>query len=140
MTTGTAPERRYVTDAEKLAVATEQARIGAEEGGILEFFHAAGVPVNEGYGLSESTAMGTLNTADALRIGSIGRPVPGCEIRIADDGEILMRGPHIFAGYWQNPEATAETLVDGWLQTGDLGAIDEQVPGTAARAAPAALA
>ncbi len=92
---------------------------------ILEFFHAAGVPVNEGYGLSESTAIGTLNTLDAVRIGSIGRPVPGCEVRIADDGEILMRGPHIFAGYWRNDEATAETLVDGWLHTGDLGAMDE---------------
>jgi long-chain acyl-CoA synthetase len=92
---------------------------------ILEFFHAAGVPVNEGYGLSESTAVGTLNTLDAVRIGSIGRAVPGCEIRIADDGEILMRGPHIFAGYWKNDQATAETLVDGWLQTGDLGAVDE---------------
>ena len=92
---------------------------------ILEFFHAAGVPVNEGYGLSESTAIGTLNTLEAVRIGSIGRAVPGCEVRIADDGEILMRGPHIFAGYWRNDEATAETLVDGWLQTGDLGAMSE---------------
>jgi long-chain acyl-CoA synthetase len=92
---------------------------------ILQFFHAAGLPVMEGYGLSESTAIGTLNTPDALRIGTIGRPVPGCEVRIADDGEIHMRGPHIFAGYWQNPEATAETLVDGWLRTGDLGAVDE---------------
>ncbi len=92
---------------------------------ILQFFHAAGVPVMEGYGLSESTAIGTLNTPDAMRIGTIGRPVPGCEVRIADDGEILMRGPHIFAGYWRNPEATAETLVDGWLQTGDLGTVDE---------------
>jgi long-chain acyl-CoA synthetase len=92
---------------------------------ILEFFHAAGVPVNEGYGLSESTAIGTLNTLDAVRIGSIGRAVPGCEVRIADDGEILMRGPHIFAGYWRNDQATAETLVDGWLHTGDLGALDE---------------
>jgi long-chain acyl-CoA synthetase len=103
---------------------------------ILEFFHAAGVPVNEGYGLSESTAIGTLNTLDAVRIGSIGRAVPGCEVRVADDGEILMRGPHIFAGYWRNAEgplagpsidteATAETLVDGWLHTGDLGAVDE---------------
>ena len=92
---------------------------------IIEFFHAAGVPVNEGYGLSESTAMGTLNTLDAVRIGSIGRAVPDCDIRIAEDGEILMRGPHIFAGYWQNPDATAETLVDGWLQTGDLGTIDD---------------
>jgi long-chain acyl-CoA synthetase len=83
------------------------------------------VPVNEGYGLSESTAIGTLNTLDAVRIGSIGRAVPGCEVRIADDGEILMRGPHIFAGYWRNDGATAETLVDGWLHTGDLGAVDE---------------
>jgi long-chain acyl-CoA synthetase len=98
------------------------APIGPE---ILEFFHAAGVPVYEGYGLSESASVGTLNTAEAIKIGSIGPAVPGCEIRIADDGEILMRGPHIFAGYWADPEATAAALVDGWLQTGDLGSIDE---------------
>jgi long-chain acyl-CoA synthetase len=93
---------------------------------ILEFFHAAGVPVYEGYGLSESASVGTLNTRDAFKIGTIGRPVPGCEVRIADDGEINMRGPHIFAGYWNNPDATAEVLVDGWLLTGDLGSIDEE--------------
>jgi long-chain acyl-CoA synthetase len=75
--------------------------------------------------MSESSSVGTLNTAAALKIGSIGRPVPGCELRIADDGEIMMRGPHVFAGYWDNPEATREVLVDGWLSTGDLGAIDE---------------
>jgi long-chain acyl-CoA synthetase len=92
---------------------------------ILEFFHAGGVPVHEGYGLSESAGVGTFNIWDATKIGTIGRPVPGCEIRIADDGEILMRGPQIFAGYWNNPDATAEVLVDGWLQTGDLGLIDE---------------
>jgi long-chain acyl-CoA synthetase len=92
---------------------------------ILEFFHAAGVPVYEGYGLSESAAVGTLNTAEAIKIGSIGPAVPGCEIRSAEDGELLMRGPHVFAGYWANPEATAAALVDGWLQTGDLGSIDE---------------
>jgi long-chain acyl-CoA synthetase len=92
---------------------------------ILEFFHAAGVPVYEGYGLSESASVGTLNTRDATKIGTIGRPVPACEVRIAEDGEILMRGPHIFAGYWNNREATTEALVDGWLQTGDLGSIDE---------------
>ena len=92
---------------------------------ILEFFHAAGVPVYEGYGLSESASVGTLNTAEAIKIGSVGPAVPGCEIRIAEDGEILMRGPHIFAGYWANPAATAAALVDGWLQTGDRGSIDE---------------
>jgi long-chain acyl-CoA synthetase len=92
---------------------------------ILEFFHAAGVPVFEGYGLSESTAMGTFNTPDAWRIGTIGPPEPGFEVRIAADGEILIRGPHIFAGYWHNPDATAEVIVDGWLQTGDLGGIDD---------------
>jgi long-chain acyl-CoA synthetase len=92
---------------------------------ILEFFHAAGVPVYEGYGLSESASVGTLNTREAFKIGTVGRPVPGCEVRIAEDGEITMRGPHIFAGYWNNPEATAEVLVDGWLLTGDLGSIDE---------------
>lgn len=91
---------------------------------ILRFFHAAGVQVLEGYGLSESSGIGTMNTSDATRFGTIGKPVPECEIRIADDGEILMRGSNIFDGYWRNPEATAEALVDGWLQTGDLGSID----------------
>jgi long-chain acyl-CoA synthetase len=83
------------------------------------------VPVYEGYGLSESASVGTLNTRERLKIGTIGRPVPGCEVRIAEDGEINMRGPHIFSGYWNNPDATAEVLVDGWLLTGDLGSIDE---------------
>jgi long-chain acyl-CoA synthetase len=92
---------------------------------ILEFFHAAGVPVYEGYGLSESASVGTLNSPDATKIGSIGRPVPGCEVRIADDGEILMRGPHIFTGYWNNREATTEALAGEWLRTGDLGQVDE---------------
>ncbi|MFD7262347.1 AMP-dependent synthetase/ligase [Streptomyces sp. NPDC059874] len=92
---------------------------------ILRFFHAAGVPVYEGYGLSESASLGTLNTVDATRIGTIGRPVPGCEVRLAEDGEILLRGPHVFAGYWNNPRATLEALADGWLRTGDLGAVDE---------------
>ncbi len=94
-------------------------------GEILEFFHAAGVPVYEGYGLSESTAFGTVNLPDATRIGTIGRPMPFGEVRIAEDGEIQMRGPHIFAGYWHNDEATAQTFTeDGWLRTGDLGEID----------------
>jgi long-chain acyl-CoA synthetase len=92
---------------------------------ILRFFHAAGVPVNEGYGMSETAAIGTVNTPDHVRIGTVGRTVPEAEVRIADDGEILMRGPQLFSGYWNNPEATAEAVVDGWLHSGDLGAIDD---------------
>lgn len=93
---------------------------------VLEFFHDAGVPIYEGYGLSESTSYGTLNTPDALRIGTIGPAMPFGEVRIADDGEILLRGPHIFAGYWNDPEATSATMTeDGWLRTGDLGEVDE---------------
>ena len=92
---------------------------------ILEFFHAAGVPIYEGYGLSESTSYATVNTPAALRLGSVGPRMPFCEVRI-EEGEILLRGPNIFAGYWNNPEATAQTLDDeGWLLTGDLGLIDE---------------
>jgi long-chain acyl-CoA synthetase len=93
---------------------------------VLNFFYAAGVPVLEGYGMTESTAVGTVNTLSHFRIGSVGTFGPaGLQVRIADDGEILMGGPHLFAGYWRNPEATAEVLVDGWLHTGDLGEIDE---------------
>ncbi|WNV89367.1 AMP-dependent synthetase/ligase [Umezawaea sp. Da 62-37] len=93
---------------------------------VLNFFLAAGVPVLEGYGMSESTGVGTTNTLGKFRIGSVGAfGVGGLDVRIAEDGEILMNGPHLFAGYWRNPEATAEVLQDGWLHTGDLGVIDE---------------
>ncbi len=93
---------------------------------VLNFFLAAGVPVLEGYGMSESTGVGTTNTLDRFRIGSVGSfGRGGIEVRIAEDGEILMKGPHVFAGYWRNPEATAEVLRDGWLHTGDLGEVDD---------------
>ncbi|MFL5824202.1 MAG: AMP-dependent synthetase/ligase [Solirubrobacteraceae bacterium] len=93
---------------------------------ILEFFYAAGVPVLEGWGMTESAGVGTVGTLDEFKFGTVGKPVPHCEIRIGEeDGEILMRGPHIFKEYWRNPEATAETLVDGWLHTGDVGELDE---------------
>ena len=93
---------------------------------ILEFFHAAGVWVLEGYGMTETCAVETLNTIEEHRFGTVGRPLPGvCEVSIADDGEVLMRGPNIFKGYYNNPEATAETLNrDGWLHSGDLGELD----------------
>jgi long-chain acyl-CoA synthetase len=93
---------------------------------ILEFFYAAGVPVLEGWGMTETTGVGTVGTLADFKFGTVGKPVPHCEIRIAEeDGEILMRGPHVFKEYWRNPEATAETLVDGWLHTGDVGELDE---------------
>jgi long-chain acyl-CoA synthetase len=99
------------------------APIGPE---ILEFFYAAGVPVLEGWGMTESAGVGTVGTLDDFKFGTVGKPVPHCEIRISDeDGEILMRGPHVFKEYWRNPEATAETLIDGWLHTGDVGELDE---------------
>ncbi|KAA2256719.1 long-chain fatty acid--CoA ligase [Solihabitans fulvus] len=91
---------------------------------VLEFFHACGVPVNEGYGMTETTAVLTLNRAGARRFGTVGRPVDGVRIRIAPDGEVLAKGDNIFGGYHRNAAATAEALADGWLRTGDLGEVD----------------
>jgi long-chain acyl-CoA synthetase len=102
---------------------TGAAPIAAE---ILEFFYAAGIPVLEGWGMTETTAIGTVNTLDEFKFGTVGKPVPGVDVRIAEeDGEILIKGPNIFKEYWRNPEATADTLIDGWLHTGDIGEIDE---------------
>ncbi|SEO67010.1 AMP-dependent synthetase/ligase [Amycolatopsis saalfeldensis] len=91
---------------------------------ILEFFFACGVPVYEAYGMTESTAVLTSNTPDAWRVGTVGRAAPGVELAIAEDGEVLGRSAGVFAGYWNNPAATAESVVDGWLRTGDLGSLD----------------
>jgi long-chain acyl-CoA synthetase len=94
---------------------------------ILEFFYAAGVPVLEGWGMTETVAVGTVGTLEQFKFGTVGRPLPGIEIRIApEDGEILMRGRNVFREYWDNPLATAETLVDGWLHTGDVGELDDE--------------
>jgi long-chain acyl-CoA synthetase len=93
---------------------------------ILEFFYAAGVPVMEGWGMTETTGVGTVGTLDDFKFGTVGKPLPGVEIRTSEqDGEILMRGPNVFREYWKNPEATADTLIDGWLHTGDLGELDD---------------
>jgi len=92
---------------------------------VLEFFWTIGVPVREGYGQTENTAQGTITPADDVRLGKVGRPVAGTELRLADDGEILTRGPGTFLGYFKNPEATAETVdAEGWLHTGDVGELD----------------
>lgn len=88
-------------------------------------FHEAGLTLMEGYGLTETSPIISFNTPGAFRVGSVGRAIPGVEIRIADDGEILTRGPHVMRGYWRDPDATASVLVDGWLHTGDLGRIDD---------------
>ena len=89
------------------------------------FFRGIGVTVLEGYGLTETTAATTVNTRLHTRIGTVGRALPGVELRTGDDGEVLVRGGHVFPGYWRNPEASADVLDDdGWFHTGDLGSID----------------
>jgi long-chain acyl-CoA synthetase len=92
---------------------------------ILEFFYACGVPVMEGYGMTETSTVASTNRPDAFRFGSVGKLLPGVEAKVADDGELLLRGPNIFKGYYKNEDATGDTLVDGWLHTGDLGRIDD---------------
>ena len=93
---------------------------------ILRLFHSLGIPIFEGYGMTEDTAGATLNAPGAMRIGSVGKAFPGTEMRIASDGEILMRGDHVMKGYYNNPEATADTIdSDGWLHSGDVGKIDD---------------
>ncbi|WP_019204224.1 long-chain fatty acid--CoA ligase [Tsukamurella sp. 1534] len=98
------------------------APLGARLG---HFFRGVGVTVMEGYGLTESTAAITVNVEGAQRIGTVGRPLAGQAAKIAEDGEILLKGSVVFRGYWQNEEATGAALEDGWFHTGDLGSIDE---------------
>jgi long-chain acyl-CoA synthetase len=91
---------------------------------IIAFFHSAGVWVMEGYGMTETSAVSTLNTVAEHHLGTVGRPLPGCDVRISEDGEVLMRGMNIFSGYFNNEAATDEAVVDGWLHSGDLGELD----------------
>jgi long-chain acyl-CoA synthetase len=101
---------------------TGAAPIGQE---VLEFFDACGVIVLEGYGLTETCAASTLNTPREHRFGTIGRPLPGCEVDIAEDGELLLRGPHVFPGYYHDPESSRGALAGRQLRTGDLGEVDD---------------
>jgi long-chain acyl-CoA synthetase len=91
---------------------------------IAEAYRAAGLLVLQGYGLTESAPVISFNHKDSYKLDTVGRPIPGVEVRIAADGEVLTRGPHVMPGYWNNPQATAEALRDGWLHTGDLGSLD----------------
>ena len=93
---------------------------------ILRFFWACGLPILEAYGMTEATVVTNVNRIDGVRLGTVGRPIPPLEQRLADDGEILIKGPFVFLGYLNNEQATQETVVDGWLHTGDIGTIDEE--------------
>jgi len=92
---------------------------------ILEFFYGCGIPVLEGYGMTETATVATYSTVENHRFGSVGRALPGVEARIADDGELLLKGPNIFQGYHRNEDASFGAVVEGWLHTGDLASIDE---------------
>ena len=91
---------------------------------LYDYFHGQGVPLLQGYGLTESSPVISMSTINHHRRGASGQPIGGIEVKIADDGEILTRGPHVMVGYYQRPDATAEVLKDGWLYTGDLGRLD----------------
>jgi long-chain acyl-CoA synthetase len=116
----------------KLKAALGGQVIGAISGGaplgarLGHFFRGAGVPIYEGYGLTETTAGATVNHPDAMKVGTVGRPIPGCTVRIADDGEILLKGGNVFRGYYNNDKATNEAVEsEGWFHTGDIGQVDK---------------
>ncbi len=94
---------------------------------LLRWFWAIGIPLYEGFGQTECSGVASVNHPGRNKVGSIGVTVPGSQMKIAPDSEILIRGPHVFKGYWNNPEKTAETITsDGWLKTGDVGKVDNQ--------------
>ena len=99
----------------------------ALNGDVARWFDAAGLPIIEGYGLTENTAAACIVRPDDMAFGTVGQPFPGTQVKIADDGEVLLKGPHVMRGYWNLPEANAEALLaDGWLATGDIGVLDDE--------------
>ena len=92
---------------------------------LIRWFQALGVPLYEGYGMTETTGVVSLNSKDRAQVGSVGEPLPDTQVRIADNGEVLVHGDHVFAGYWRKPEKTAEDIRDGWLHTGDVGRLED---------------
>jgi long-chain acyl-CoA synthetase len=113
---------RAAVGGQVLAAVSGSAPLGERLG---HFFRGIGLPVLEGYGLTETSAGITLNTLTAQRVGSVGRPFPGHGVRIADDGEVLLSGPILFRGYWKNETATKEAMEDGWFHSGDIGELDD---------------
>jgi long-chain acyl-CoA synthetase len=93
---------------------------------LAEWYADIGIPIHEGYGLTETSPVIAVNTPSVHKLGTVGKPLPNVEVRIADDGEVLVRGPSIFKGYWNRPEETREAFVDGWFKTGDIGQIDSE--------------
>ena len=91
---------------------------------LAEWFADIGIPIHEGYGLTETSPVIAVNTPKAFKIGTVGKPLPNIEVRIADDGEVLVRGPSVFKGYWNRPDDTREAFVDDWFKTGDIGNLD----------------
>jgi long-chain acyl-CoA synthetase len=121
---------RLVLSKVRAAIGLDRCRVGISGAApigleTLEFLAGLGLVVREVYGQSEDCGPTSFNRPDRTRLGTVGPPFPGVEVRIADDGEILVNGPNVFLGYLKNPEATAETLVDGWLYSGDLGTIED---------------
>jgi long-chain acyl-CoA synthetase len=122
--------------AKKLLYSKVRARLGGNveifvSGGaplgkeLAEWFAAIGIRIHEGYGLTETSPVIALNSPRAHKLGTVGRPLPNVEVRIAEDSEILVRGPSVFGGYWSQPEETRDAFVDGWFKTGDIGRLDE---------------